>query len=43
MNTVTRGRHNGLEVIAAGLEPGQRVALHPSDRVVDGARIIARG
>jgi HlyD family secretion protein len=43
LRPVSRGQHNGLEVeIAAGLEPGQRVVLHPSDRVVDGARITAR-
>ena len=43
LRPVSRGQHNGLEVeITAGLEPGQRVVLHPSDRVVDGARITAR-
>jgi HlyD family secretion protein len=41
---VLRGEHNGLEVeITAGLEPGARVVLHPSDRVVDGVRITPRG
>jgi HlyD family secretion protein len=43
LREVARGRHNGLEVeITAGLEPGQRVVLHPSDRVADGARIAER-
>jgi HlyD family secretion protein len=43
LRPVTRGRHNDLEVeISAGLERGERVVLHPSDRVVDGVRITAR-
>jgi HlyD family secretion protein len=43
LRPVTRGHHNGLEVeIRSGLEPGDRVVLHPSDRVRDGARITAR-
>ena len=40
---VSRGHHNGLEVeIVSGLEQGERVVLHPSDRVRDGVRITAR-
>ncbi len=43
LRTVSRGRHNGLEVeIQSGLEPGERVVLHPSDRVVDGVRVVPR-
>ena len=43
LRSVSRGHHNGLEVeILAGLEPGDRVVLHPSDRVRDGAAITAR-
>jgi HlyD family secretion protein len=43
LRPVTRGHHNGLEVeILSGLEPGERVVLHPSDRVSDGVRITAR-
>jgi HlyD family secretion protein len=39
LRNVTRGHHNGLEVeITSGLEPGERVVLHPSDRVQDGTR-----
>jgi len=43
LRPVSRGRHNGLEVeIQSGLEPGERVVLHPSDRVMDGVRVVAR-
>ena len=43
LRKVTRGHHNGLEVeIAAGLEPGERVVLHPSDRVQDGVGVEPR-
>jgi HlyD family secretion protein len=43
LRSVSRGRHNGLEVeIQSGLEPGERVVLHPSDRVMDGVRLVAR-
>jgi HlyD family secretion protein len=43
LRKVTRGHHNGLEVeIASGLEPGERVVLHPSDRVQDGVGVEAR-
>jgi HlyD family secretion protein len=43
LRPVARGRHNGLEVeIQSGLEPGERVVLHPSDRVADGVRVVSR-
>jgi len=43
LRKVSRGQHNGLQVeITAGLEPGDHVVLHPSDRVVDGVRITPR-
>lgn len=37
------GRRNGLEAqIEAGLEPGERVIVHPSDRVQDGTMVTWR-
>jgi HlyD family secretion protein len=43
LRRVTRGHHNGLEVeIAEGLQPGDRVVLHPSDRVQDGVALEPR-
>jgi HlyD family secretion protein len=43
LRRVTRGHHNGLEVeIAEGLQPGERVVLHPSDRVQEGVRLEPR-
>ena len=40
---VSVGRSNGLEAeVLEGLAPGDRVVLHPSDRVRDGGRIIGR-
>jgi HlyD family secretion protein len=37
------GRDNGLEVqIASGLAAGERVVLHPSDRVAEGVRLEER-
>jgi HlyD family secretion protein len=43
LREVTRGHHSGLEVeIASGLEPGERVVLHPSDRVQDGVGVEPR-
>lgn len=43
LRPVARGQHNGLEVeITAGLEAGERVVLHPSDRVRDGVGVEAR-
>lgn len=41
--TVQLGRSNGLQgEITGGLNEGERVVLHPSDRVVDGVGIRAR-
>jgi len=41
---VTIGRRTDLEAeIVSGLEPGDRVVLHPSDRVGDSVRIVERG
>jgi HlyD family secretion protein len=41
---VTLGRRSRLEAqVLEGLEPGERVVLHPSDRVQDGVRIAERG
>jgi HlyD family secretion protein len=40
---IETGRRNGLAVqVTSGLEPGQRVIAHPSDRVVDGVQVQAR-
>ena len=37
------GRSNGVEAqVRAGLAPGNRVILHPSDRVQDGGRVAGR-
>jgi HlyD family secretion protein len=41
---VQPGQRNGIEAqITGGLEAGERIVLHPSDRVGDGVRIAARG
>jgi len=40
---VELGKDNGLEAeVTKGLEAGERVVLHPSDRVGDGVRLVAR-
>jgi HlyD family secretion protein len=40
---VTLGERNGIEAeIATGLSTGERVVLHPSDRVADGVRVAPR-
>jgi HlyD family secretion protein len=40
---VELGRDNGIEAqIAGGLDAGEHVVLHPSDRVSDGVRVVAR-
>ena len=37
------GRRNGLEAeITGGLEVGERVIMHPSDKVIDGIRVTGR-
>ncbi|MDH3645659.1 MAG: HlyD family efflux transporter periplasmic adaptor subunit [Gammaproteobacteria bacterium] len=41
---VELGQRNGIDAeIIAGLDEGDRVVPHPSDRVMDGVRISARG
>jgi HlyD family secretion protein len=43
LTSAEMGRRNGTEgEVLRGLEPGDRVVVHPSDRVVDGARVRAR-
>jgi HlyD family secretion protein len=43
LTPVTLGRSNGLEAqVIDGLSPGDRVVLHPSDRVKDGVTVAAR-
>ena len=43
LRRVSRGHSNGLEVeITQGLEPGEKVVLHPSDRVVEGVGVESR-
>ncbi|HSQ57618.1 MAG TPA: HlyD family efflux transporter periplasmic adaptor subunit [Gemmata sp.] len=43
LTPVEVGRANGAEAeVRAGLVPGDRVVLHPSDRVKDGARVVGR-
>ena len=43
LTTVEVGRANGAEAeVRAGLDPGDRVVLHPSDRVKDGGRVTGR-
>jgi len=43
LRQVTLGRRNRLEAeVLEGLEPGERVVLHPSDRVQHDVRITAR-
>jgi len=44
LTPVEIGRRNALEAeVAAGLEAGDRVVVHPSDRVVDGVALEPRG
>lgn len=43
VRTVSVGHNNGIEAeVLAGLEAGDRIVLHPSDRVVDGIAVRAR-
>ncbi len=43
LRRVEIGRTNGIEAeIVSGLRHGELVVLHPSDRVADGVRIVAR-
>jgi HlyD family secretion protein len=40
---VSVGRTNGLETeVVSGLDEGDNVILHPSDRVKDGVRVVRR-
>ncbi len=44
LRPVEIGQGNGLEAeLRAGLEKGERVVLHPGDRVSPGARLVERG
>lgn len=44
LRRVAVGQQNDRHVqITSSLKPGERIVLHPNDRIVDGARIIARG
>jgi HlyD family secretion protein len=41
---VEPGHRNGIDAeIRDGIEAGDRVVVHPSDRVIDGVRIASRG
>ncbi len=43
LTRVKVGRSNGIETqILEGLAPGDRVVLHPSDRVTDGVEVVGR-
>lgn len=43
LREVTVGKHGGREVqITGGLEKGERVIVHPGDRVAEGTRVTAR-
>lgn len=44
LRRVAVGQQNDVHVqITSSLKPGERIVLHPNDRIVDGARIVARG
>jgi HlyD family secretion protein len=44
LRQVDIGRENGLDAeVRSGLEAGERVVLHPGDRVAPGARLTERG
>jgi HlyD family secretion protein len=43
LRTVEVGRRSGLTAqVVAGVEAGERVVVHPSDRIADGVRIRSR-
>lgn len=43
LRRVAVGQRNDTHVqILSGVEPGERIVLHPSDRIVDGARLVDR-
>jgi HlyD family secretion protein len=44
LRTVEVAHENGLEAqVTSGLEAGERIVLHPGDRVAPGARLQDRG
>lgn len=43
LRRVTVGQQNDMHVqIVAGLTPGERIVLHPNDRIMDGTRVVDR-
>lgn len=43
LRRVQLGRENGMHAqILGGLETGERIVIHPNDRIEDGVRIVAR-
>jgi HlyD family secretion protein len=43
LRRVVVGQHNDTHVqIVSGVSPGERIVLHPNDRIEDGTRIAAR-
>jgi HlyD family secretion protein len=43
LRSVDIGKNNGLEaVVLAGLQAGDRVLLHPSDKIANGTHVAAR-
>jgi HlyD family secretion protein len=43
MQAVAIGHTNGIDAeVLGGITAGAEVVVHPSDRVADGARIVAR-
>jgi HlyD family secretion protein len=44
LRMVEIGRQSGFEAeVVSGLESGERIVLHPSDRITDGTRLAERG
>ena len=43
LRKVEIGKQSGFEAeVVSGLEPGERIVLHPSDRITDGIRLTER-
>lgn len=43
LRRVAVGQHNDTQVqVVSGLSPGERIVVHPNDRIEDGTRIVAR-
>lgn len=43
LRRVTVGQRNDTDVqVVSGLTPGERIVLHPNDRIVDGTRLVER-